>query len=85
MIKQYEATIKKTKDKPGSEHKLVIEIGDNLLKAIEVIVSATDRENNRGNNTLHPGKEVKSAFGIDLTTLYGHYIKKCESYHPNVP
>ena len=63
-------------EKSVDNKELTINIGDNLLKAIELILNSVEKENkNHFWRRLRPGKQVKEAFGINLTNAYKDHIK----------
>lgn len=53
-----------------------LEIGDNFKAAIDKLIETVDRENKRISFwSLHPGKEVQEAFGINFTKIAKRAIK----------
>ena len=63
-------------EKTVDNKELIIEIGDNLLSAIELILNSVEKENERNSvRKLHPGKVIKAALGINLTNAYKDHIK----------
>lgn len=63
-------------EKAVDNKELTIEIGSNLLKAIELILNSVEKENkNHFCRRLRPGKQIKEALGINLTNAYKEHIK----------
>lgn len=68
---KYISYLEERKEDPMKDYETKIEIGENLLKAIKVVLNATEKENGRNTiRRLHPGKEVQLAFGINLTKMH---------------
>lgn len=53
-----------------------LEIGDNLKESIGKLIETVDRENKRISFwSLHPGREIQEAFGINFTKIAKRAIK----------
>ena len=63
-------------EKVVDNKELTIDIGNNLLKAIELVLNSAEKENkNHFWRRLRPGKQIKEAFGIDLSNAYRASIR----------